>query len=502
MNGGRHTEIHNPTSLLAEHFSRLTLDDVPADVVAEAKRFLLDMIACVAAAAETEIGPLSIELARMLGRGEEASVAGTGERFTAAAAAYANGRLGNSMDFDEAYPSGVHFGCAAFAAALAIAEARNLSGREFLLAVIAGYELGGRVSEAGGAYLKVEDGKVVGLPDVWGISTCVVFAAAGAAATAMRFDAAKMAQTFGVAGASSPVPIGAKWATEVDLPNTKYCDTGWCALAGVFGALSVEAGSTGIPTLMDGERGLFRMAGIAEADTNAVAGELGERWLLREIMYKAWPCCRWIHYALTALEELLRTRSIHPQDIHEIIVETNPCAMSQRFLNPDPRNFVSRQFSFPHAMAMRLLDVPSGALWLSQELCLDPQVRRLRECVRVVEHPNSSDILHDMEKAGDRVVRRLPSAVTIRTDRETFRAESEYAWGDPWSDATRWGDAEMASKVAALIPDADVADLLDRVASLETQPDIAFIARALRIAGSGSRGVNGHGNRNDPNGGE
>jgi hypothetical protein len=52
------------------------------------------------------------------------------------------------------------------------------------------------------------------------------------------------------------------------------------------------------------------------------------------------------------------------------------------------------------------------------------------------------------------------------------------------------------------MPDADVADLLDRVASLETQPDIAFIARALRTAGSGSRGANGHGNRNDPNGGE
>lgn len=77
--------------------------------------------------------------------------------------------------------------------------------------------------------------------------------------------------------------------------------------------------------------------------------------------------------------------------------------------------------------------------------------------------------------------------MTVRTDRETSRAESEYAWGD----STRWGDNEMASKVASLMPHVEVADLLAKIAYLETQPDIAFIAQTLRTPGSGSRGANG-----------
>ncbi|MBN9075040.1 MAG: hypothetical protein BGN87_19855 [Rhizobiales bacterium 65-79] len=485
MNGECREVVENPTSVLSDYFARLALEDVPADVIAEAKRFILDLIACVAAAANTEIGPLSIELAGMLGLGEQASVAGSDRRFTVAAAAYANGRMGNCMDFEEAYPSGVHFGCGAFAAALAIAEARKLSGREFLLAAIAGYELGGRVSEASGTYLRVENGRVVGLPDVWGISTCVVFAAAGAAAKALRFDAPAMAQAFGVAGSNTPVPIGAKWAVEVKLPNTKYCDTGWCTLAGVFGALSAEAGSTAVPTLMDGERGLFRMAGIEKADTYALAGRLGERWLLRDIMYKPWPCCRWMHYPLTALEELLERHRFEPEDIQEIVVETNPCAMSERFLNPDPDNFVSKQFSYPHAVVMRILNVPSGAQWLSEDIGRDPLVRRLRNCVKVTEHERASAFLREMEETQDRVVRHMPSAVSIRTSNGSFRAESDHAWGDPWHEHTRWGDEEMARKVASLMPRADVSDLLHRIATLESQSDVDFIARALRTAVSG-----------------
>lgn len=482
IQSARHA-LERPTETLAAYFCGLQLKDVPVDVRQEAKRFILDMVACVVAAARTEIGPLTRTLAAAFGSSDEASVAGSTIKASVLAASYANGRLGNCMDYEEAYPAGVHFGCGAFAAALALAESRKLDGADFLLAAIAGYELGARVSEAAGALMKVEDGKVTGLPDVWGIATPVVFAAAGAAAKILRYDVPLTEQAYGLAGAGTPLPTGAKWSVQVDLPNTKYCDTGWCTLAGVFGAVSASEGSRGLPGIMDGERGLFRMAGIQQADIATLVGSLGQRWMIRDIMYKPWPCCRWMHYPMTAMRQLLRQHEVDPAQVQEVVVETNACAMSQRFLNPEPVNFTSRQFSYPHAVAMMLVDVPPGPGWLSSESDDLPHVRRLRHATRIVEHPRGSAFLKDMEASGDRIVRYMPSAVVVKTiNGDSYRVDEELAWGDPWHAHTRWGDEEIAQKVRGFLPAAAADELLDKIDRLEEQPDVEFLAQVLRQA--------------------
>lgn len=472
--------LTTPTATLASHFAALQMGDVPPDVIAEAKRYILDMVACVVAASRTEMGPLTRQLADAFGSSDDASVAGRARRASVLAATYANGRLGNAMDYEEAYPAGVHFGCGAFAAGLAMAEARGVSGQDFLLSQIAGYELGARVSEAAGALMKVEGGKITGLPDVWGIATPVVYAAAGAAAKLMGLGAAATEQVYGLAGANTPIPTGAKWSVQVELPNTKYCDTGWCALTGVFGALSQAEGSTGLPGLMDGERGLFRMAGIAQADIASLVGALGERWLIRDIMYKPWPCCRWMHYPMTALKRLLEEHPVDPADVREVVVETNACAMSQRFLNPEPVNFTSRQFSYPHAIAMQIAGVPPGPDWLAEDSADRPHVRRLRQAVKVVEHARGSEFLKEMEATGDRIVRWMPSAVVVRTAEHEWRVDEDRAWGDPWSNGTRWNDAELATKIRAFVAEPVATELLDRIARLEDQPDVNFLGAVLR----------------------
>lgn len=107
--------------------------------------------------------------------------------------------------------------------------------------------------------------------------------------------------------------------------------------------------------------------------------------------------------------------------------------------------------------------------------------------MKVVEHSRASDFLREMEETQDRVVRHMPSAVTIRTRTQSFRAESDNAWGDPWNEQTRWGDEEMARKVASLMPHVDVADLLHRIATLESQPNIDFIVQELRASGARTR---------------
>lgn len=187
---------------------------------------LIDTLGCIISARATEFGRVASQFASLLGG--SSSPAGF---------AYLDGWLADAMDFNEGY-SGSHFGSGAVAVAAALARARatDVTGKDFLLAVAADYELGGRIQEAMGSYYTTIDGKQAFAP-VWGIATPIVYYATGAATRALRFEPALTARAWGLAGSNSPIPIGAKWSVAVDLPNTKNCDAGWCSLAGGDGRL-------------------------------------------------------------------------------------------------------------------------------------------------------------------------------------------------------------------------------------------------------------------------
>lgn len=461
------TSTDGATHTLARYFSTLSLEEVPPSIQWEAKRLILDTLGCLAAGARTELGVLSRRLAEALGRGDEATVAGAPGRHTMLAAAYANGRIANGMDFDETFPVGVHFGVGAVTAALAVGEARNLSGRDVLLAAITGYEVGARIAVAIGPMVLVENGKVVGYPDVWGVAAPVVMAAAGAKRFGLGPETTVHA--YGLAGSNAPVPAGHKWAIAVDLPNCKYCDAGWCTHAGLFAALSAELGSTGFDTILDGDRGFLRMCAATRSADQALQKDLGKRWLVADITYKPWPSCRWTHYPLTAFCRLLEAENLQAQEIDEVVVRTSPLAASRRFTNPDPVGFVSRQYSHPHLLAMAALRVPVGPDWLSEEWARDPRTIAFKSKVRVELHPRAEDMARHFEHGQ---IRRMPGGVVIRTRGRTFSADADYALGDPWDEDTRFTDARLVAKFRDLVgmPTAD--GLIDAVFRLDTLPSI------------------------------
>ena len=64
----------------------------------------------------------------------------------------------------------------------------------------------------------------------------------------------------------------------------------------------------------------------------------------------------------------------------------------------------------------------------------------------------------------------------------TYKAESDYARGDPWSISTRFEDADILGKFAALVPGEDGAELADAVMNLEHESSVSRIAAALARA--------------------
>jgi 2-methylcitrate dehydratase PrpD len=48
-------------------------------------------------------------------------------------------------------------------------------------------------------------------------------------------------------------------------------------------------------TILDGERGLWRMMGSDRGDAGRMVRGLGAEWDVLGLSLKPYPCCRWIH---------------------------------------------------------------------------------------------------------------------------------------------------------------------------------------------------------------
>jgi 2-methylcitrate dehydratase PrpD len=461
---------------LAAHGSGLSLQDLPETVRAETRRMILDMLGCVVAARATSAGKVSARIAAGMGHG-----AG---RTSLMGDAYLIARLGDAMDFEEGC-AGAHFGCGAVGTALALARDSDVSGAALLVSIATGYELAARLSAATGSYYVTDaEGRQVFAP-VWGIAAPVVMAAVGAGARLRSLSSADSTQAYAQALSNAPVPIGAKWNLAVDLPDTKYCDTGWCALAGLSGVLAAEAGSTALPDLLDGDGGFYRMLSAPNARPEQLTAGWGKSWAISGIVYKDWPCCGMLLPPMINLLDLLTEHAIGPGEIEAMHVTAGAAATSARFVNQEPRTFASRQFSFPHALAMLCLGIPGGPDWLSDETDTRADVRELRRKITVGEQ--------DERAAQGRVLpaRRRPSSVTIATARGTFRCETDLDTPRVARHERRWTDADTERKVRALIAPAEADAMIAMVNSLETLPSVRplveVLDRARPLTGAAAR---------------
>lgn len=434
------------TASLAKFISELTLDRVPEAVQHEARRFVLDTLGCVLAGAHSELGPIIRSTAGLFGHANEATVAGAGKRFSAPAASYGNSRLANCLDLDETYPggpvAGLHFGASVFGETLAFCEQSHLTFNELILGVICGYELAGRVSDIG-TQMEIKDGRIVTMPEVFGFGLPSTLGAAAATGRLLGQSAVALEQTFGIAAANSAVPTGPIWSRQIALPNTQCFDTGWAAMAGGFSARSVECGSTGLPSIFDSGINIFKMAGAKCVDLEGLIGELGSRWALTNTAYKPWPSCRFHHHSLSALKKLRDSEHFNVDEIEEVIVGINAGRLPARFFNCNPPTFVSREFSFPHSIAMLLLDVPPGPRWASERWTSDPVASQLRAKVKFTEYPKAATSAQYFVRGQ---FRQMPCSVEVKLKDRSAYAEVDFAWGDPWVAETRFSDDDIVSK--------------------------------------------------------
>ena len=140
----------NPTAALAQFVAALSFADLPANVVQQAKRVLMDAVGCALAAYREDRRKADVvkALVAEFGAAPQATVIGGGKS-QPAVVALANGMLINAADNDDTHKRALlHVASVVVPAALATTEARGGSGRDAIVALVAGYEVAARVGKA------------------------------------------------------------------------------------------------------------------------------------------------------------------------------------------------------------------------------------------------------------------------------------------------------------------------------------------------------------------
>lgn len=226
---------NEPTRDLARFAAELTFEKIPPPVVEHIKLCLLDTFGCGLFGSTLPWSKIVADFARDLGGKRESTVWGRNFKVSAPNAALANGTAVHSFELDDLHKTSiVHPGSIAVSPALAMAEhIGGCNGKEFLTAVIAGYEVAIRVGMSVGTSHLERGYHPTG--------TNGTFGAGAAAGRILGLNADKMTEDLGIAGTQAAGLMAAQYSAMV-----KRMHAGRAAQSGVYGALLAQKGLTGI----------------------------------------------------------------------------------------------------------------------------------------------------------------------------------------------------------------------------------------------------------------
>ena len=377
---------------LGELAAQTRLEHLPRSVAGSLPARVLDIIGVAIAALPLDTSASVLRFAAAVGGVPAATAIGLPERTSVPQAAFVNGVLAHSLDFDDTHlPSIVHPSASVIPAVLATAESTDAGGAEVLAAVAVGIEITVRLGMAGYA-VATETAPGQSIYFEHGQHATSICGAIGSAAASARLLG------LGAEGCAHAMAVSASMASGIIEANrtggtVKRLHCGWAAQAGVTAAMLVREGITGAPTALEGRFGLFQALLRDEWRREPVVADLGKRWEMEDVFVKPYPANHFTHAGIDAALEL-RSRGVKPEEINSarLLVATatvrtigEPLAVKQ-----SPETGYQAQFSGPFAVAAALHG--GGGLGLaledfSDERANDPQMRSLMSRITVEGSP-------------------------------------------------------------------------------------------------------------------
>ncbi|HEY7168358.1 MAG TPA: MmgE/PrpD family protein [Candidatus Binatia bacterium] len=328
---------------LAAYIHDLNYGDLPPEVVERLKELLLDQLGCEVIGSTVEWNQPVYRFVRENKHGGAATVVNYGDRVPLDDAALVNGTFGQGCELDDYYDQGGgHPGASTVPVGMALAQRQPISGKQFLAALAAGYEIGWRV---GRALLPEMMRRGYHAQGVVG-----VFVSATAAVKLLALDRTKITHALAIAGSH------ASGTMEYDQSGgeVKRAHNGMACCGGLRSAMLAEMGLTGPPTIFEGERGILRVFS-GKCDTEPLIKKLGSEFAVMHAAVKRFPVNASQHSPIELLEKLIQEHRIRPADIRTIEVGVNEAVILHGGSIVAPMEVIQAQFSLRFSLAVRLL---------------------------------------------------------------------------------------------------------------------------------------------------
>ena len=363
------------TSILSQ-LGALAAGPVPEAVRAGIPSRIIDIVGIAVRASSLDTSRAVVGFATDQGSASQATPIGGGQAMSAAEAAFVNGVLAHSLDYDDTHlPSILHPSATVVPASLAVAEWQGVSGAALVDAAAVGLEVTVRLGMGG--YDSRARQSVYFERGQHATSICGAVGSAAAAARLLGADADGIAHAMGIACSMGSGIIEANRAGG----TVKRMHCGWAARAGVTAAQLAARGITGPPTAVEGRFGLFQAFLGDQADIGAVTADLGERWEADNIFYKPYPANHFTHTGIDAAIAL-RSKGVGPDDIASATLEVAPPTV-RTIGEPieakrKPESGYHAQFSGPYTVAAGLLGGNGLGVGLTDftDHCLGPHPGR------------------------------------------------------------------------------------------------------------------------------
>jgi len=458
-----HNNVH--TRAIADFVSRLTYEQIPAEVRERIKLLILDSLGCAIYGASLEWCRILRQTLETLDSTRTTSIWGTGGKLSSPHAALVNGTEVQGFELDDVHRNAVlHVGAVTLPALIAVAESHaELSGREFLTATVAGYEIGPRVGLCMGPE-HIGQGWHSG-------ATVGVFSAAAGAARGLALSPDQTVHALGIAGTQSSGLMAAQYGAMV-----KRMHAGRAAQSGLYGALLASQGFTGIVDVFEAPYGGFCTTFSRSQDRFDLAklsAGLGERFETMGIALKFYSCVGSNHTTLDAIRDIRKRRPFALDEIEEIVVHGSQVTVDHVGWPYQPQGLTGAQLNLPYCIATLLL---AGDVFVDEftaDCATDPARIELAAKVKVLHDP-AVTALGAAYRHKVRVEMRFRDGSVERETREAPRgSEHSFASADDIV-----GKFRKLSRGAMASAQQDA--LIDAVLRLETLPDSREFIALLR----------------------
>jgi 2-methylcitrate dehydratase PrpD len=364
---------------LADYIIGISFETLPPEGVEKAKHLFLDTLGVMILGSDKPWSLSLLDHFKAQGGKEEAGVVFHGVKLPAASAAFVNGTMAHSFDYDDDLAA-CHIACCVIPAALAAAQKVSASGKEFITSLVAGYDVTVRLAET-------LDGHHLYALGFHPTAVCGTYGAVAASGKLLGLSKEQMVHAMGIAG--SFISGSLEWLSDGSM--TKRFHGGKAASEGIIASSLAQRGFTGPRTIFEGNNGILKMF-RAQRNPRLLIENLSRRFDILKSYMKWYPCCTCNAPLVDAVLAIREEASLKTDEIREIEARVRKTCMAlvgePLDQKRNPQNVLEAQMSAPYCIAAALVEGELFPRQFTPEKMKDPSIAGLAQKVKVVWDPS------------------------------------------------------------------------------------------------------------------